>query len=299
MLSALTQDVVKWLIIYLLGVVAFGTGISVLYRNQVMNSGFLYRPYNEFGFSGEECTKFDLASHEWSQMLSMMIEITFDGTSYWDCHFYSSTPFAGVMIHSGFLLFVTMILVNTLIAMMAETFSRVQQASFENYAYEFAHILLEWTQEEQAPVPLNLMALPYNATRALSHIFKVAWFIVGAFLNGAAEAGGGHIRSLEQLQRGDSLPQIPPDLLRQLSASVRLEKGKSQDLAVMAEIDSIRETIIRSKRPHFERSIAFYCQAQEEGEDPPNLEEIRETVHDLLRSFIVENEESLEGRLRS
>ena len=48
----------------------------------------------------------------------------------------------------------------------------------------------------------------------------------------------------------------------QLSASVRLEKGKSQDLAVMAEIDSIRETIIRSKRPHFERSIAFYCQAQ-------------------------------------
>jgi hypothetical protein len=52
----------QWLIIYLLGVVAFGTGISVLYRNQVMNSGFLYRPYNEFGFSGEECTKFDLAS---------------------------------------------------------------------------------------------------------------------------------------------------------------------------------------------------------------------------------------------
>jgi len=309
MLGALTQDVAKWLIIYLLGVVAFGTGISVLYRNQIMDSGFLLRPYNEVGFSGEECAHFDLASHEWTRMLSLIIQITFDGASYWNCHYYSRTPLAGLMIHSGFLIFVTMVLVNALIAMMAETFSRVQHESFENYAYGFANILLVWTQEEQAPVPLNLMSLPYNATRVLSHvpfIFKVARLIVGAFLKGAAEVGGGHVRSLEQLQqassaapaKGDSLRQIPFGLLRQVSVPVHLEKGKSQDLALMAEIGSIRENIIRRKKPHFERSIAFYCQAQEEGDDPPNLEEIREAVQDLLRSFIVENE-SLEGRLRT
>jgi hypothetical protein len=42
------------------------------------------------------------------------------------CYYTSQLPIAGVVMHGSFMLFVMIVLVNTLIAMMADTYNRVQ-----------------------------------------------------------------------------------------------------------------------------------------------------------------------------
>jgi hypothetical protein len=79
-----------------------------------------------------------------------------------DCFRQSSAPAPGLLLLVIFLAVVVIMLLNTLIAMMAETFARVMQDSFMNYAYAFAHVLVKQRCETGSSVaPLNILSLPY------------------------------------------------------------------------------------------------------------------------------------------
>ena len=55
------------------------------------------------------------------------------------------------------------------------------------------------------------------------------------------------------------------------------------DVELTARLDQIRRHVISNKKQQFERAIARYCRAQEEADDAPTIEDIRETMLDLMR----------------
>ena len=66
------------------------------------------------------------------------------GTSFWDCYYQSHSPLIGTVLHGLFLMCVMLVLVNVLIAMMADTYADVAGKSFMNYVFGFAKVTLEW-----------------------------------------------------------------------------------------------------------------------------------------------------------
>ena len=64
-------------------------------------------------------------------------------------------------------------LLNTLIAMMAESFIAVTNESFSNYAFAFGKTLVHMLLTSGVPVPLNLLSTPYNFVRFLWELGKV------------------------------------------------------------------------------------------------------------------------------
>jgi hypothetical protein len=168
MIGQLMRDVFKWTIIFAVGLLGFSAGLSVLYRNQIMDSGFLYRPPTETAFDAyEECAPLDIRIRSPFKMMITLLEITLDGAGYWHCFLNSSTPIAGTLLYVAFTVFMTVVLLNALIAMMSETYSQNNAASFKNYVYAFASQLLEWDAADRRPVPLNLLALPYAVAMGL------------------------------------------------------------------------------------------------------------------------------------
>ena len=76
----------------------------------------------------------------------------------------------GLLLVAIFLLVVVIMLLNTLIAMMADTFTAVTSAAFANYAYAFAKTLVLMRVSTGVAVPLNLLAIPFDSLRFLYRI---------------------------------------------------------------------------------------------------------------------------------
>ena len=69
-----------------------------------------------------------------------LLEITLDGGGHWNCFRQSSAEATGLILFGAFMIIVVIMLLNTLIAMMAETFTNVSGASFKNYAFSFGKV---------------------------------------------------------------------------------------------------------------------------------------------------------------
>ena len=60
------------------------------------------------------------------------------------------------------MILIVIMLLNTLIAMMAETYNRISLFAFRNYAFSFGKVLVsQRCKPGSAAVPLNLLSLPY------------------------------------------------------------------------------------------------------------------------------------------
>ena len=134
MLATMVTDVIKWLVIYIFGAVAFAAGIFVLYRNRRASLGI---PINRIG---DDCHELDAAFQTFPEVLLFMIENTLAGADYWNCFRQSSSELPGIMVFGSFMVVIVVMLLNTLIAMMAETYDRISASAFRNYAFSFGKV---------------------------------------------------------------------------------------------------------------------------------------------------------------
>ena len=95
-----------------------------------------------------------------------LIEATLHAPGYWGCFRQSSAEAPGLALFIFFNVLVVIMLLNTLIAMMAETYMTVWGSSFKNYSFSFARLLHEARcTPGSTAVPFNLVSIPYQASR--------------------------------------------------------------------------------------------------------------------------------------
>jgi hypothetical protein len=131
MVFRMFRDVLLWLGIYLLLVVAFSAATHILFRNQYMDSGYFYRSQLENPFDFEEnCAHMEEALRSMSTTIMLMLESTFEGSgSSWQCYYYSHTPVTAVLLHGLFTVTSVVVLMNALIA-MSKAVAEVEPAPY-------------------------------------------------------------------------------------------------------------------------------------------------------------------------
>ena len=72
----------------------------------------------------------------------------------------SSRPYALPLMYLYFCL-TTLLGLNLLIAMMAETFTKVSTQSFQNHAFSFGKVVVKQCCTTSSVPPLNLFGIPY------------------------------------------------------------------------------------------------------------------------------------------
>ena len=69
-----------------------------------------------------------------------LFQMTIEGGGYWYCFRQTSSPTPGTFLLAIFLIVVLLMLLNTLIAMMEDTYIKVNEESFPNYASSFGKV---------------------------------------------------------------------------------------------------------------------------------------------------------------
>jgi len=146
-----------------------------------------------------------------------------------------------------FLVIVSICLINMLIAMMTETFSKNSAASFKNSAYAFAKLLLSAMPRNGSLVPFNAFALPWHVYRA-----GFSWMCTRC----QRQRERRHCTRLRQM-RPD------PNVLQRIHA-VQMD--------VLTNLES---------KEHFERTISRYCSIQEE-DDPLSVDDVKELLEEAF-----------------
>ena len=102
-----------------------------------------------------------------------MMENTLTG-DYWYCFRQSSSDVPGMLIFVGFMVIVVIMLLNTLIAMMAETYTINAPLSFQNYAFSFGKVLVSYRcKPGSTAVPLNLLLFPYYLLSLIVVVYSI------------------------------------------------------------------------------------------------------------------------------
>ena len=172
MLNMMIRDVVRWLIIYLFGLVAFSAGMYVLYRNRRAAIG---SPHWRLG-AHDECG--NLGPMLGDSVIQAAIYLglaTLEGSDSWECFYQSSAQMPGMVMLCCFLIVVVIMLLNTLIAMMAETFTNVSTFAFRNYASSFGNMLVAHGSDLNTAVPSNLLSIPYILIMHTMVVASNAW----------------------------------------------------------------------------------------------------------------------------
>ena len=169
MLNMMLRDVLRWLLIYMFGLVAFSAGMYILYRNRRAAIG---SPHWRLGVHDECGNLGPMLGDSVIQAALYLAQATLEGSDSWECFYQSSAQSPGMLMLISFLIAVVIMLLNTLIAMMAETFTKVSGASFKNYASSFGHVLVTNRVKPSTTVPANLLTLPYTVVTSLLALLR-------------------------------------------------------------------------------------------------------------------------------
>mmetsp|Transcript_47423 Transcript_47423/g.106934 ORF Transcript_47423/g.106934 Transcript_47423/m.106934 type:complete len:888 (-) Transcript_47423:215-2878(-) len=219
MLGIMLQDVFWWAVIYAICAFSFSASIYVLYRNQRAYIG------DNFWDDVGGCYGHDNAmGSTLSDTLLFLLQSTLEGSDKWQCFYMSSARWPGLMLYGFFLVIIVLVLINTLIAMMAETYTKVSDHAFENYAFSFSRVLVSQRCNHSVVTPLNLLSLPYQVT---SFLFKM---IAGCRFYRRALKGlsGVHSSSTLLHREGSESSASSPSPLKQLAAMKQLAADKTQ-----------------------------------------------------------------------
>ena len=168
----------------------------------------------------------------------------------------SSSELPGIVIFGAFMILIVIMLLNTLIAMMAETYTRISLTAFRNYAFSFGKVLVsQRCKPGSAAVPLNLLSLPYYSFSVIS----VAMQGAASRLRRVPFSG-----ALARLRHSSRLG-IPAmgAAWNSTHNGHRLKKDR-RDTGVVKIIDDIRLMLLHdsNKKLSFERSVARFCRVQ-------------------------------------
>ena len=260
MIGRMIQDVLRWFLVFFFCALSWAAGFLVLFRNRRAGIG----PH--YGAHYDKCENIELKLGEtFSSSFLFLFQITLDGSgTFWDCVIQSGYQQPGLLLSIIFLVIVVIVLLNTLIAMMAETFANVTREAFSNYAFAFGKTLMQMRGRSDVAVPLNLLAIPFSCGRFLYGAFNVPYRFKSLrkayHLSHAPAARDGRQPSVLMQSAVDALEAAfkrSRDKLRKVDESGR-------DPEVTKRIDDIRLLILkeRAKKLHFERSVARFCRVQ-------------------------------------
>ena len=214
--------------------------------------------------------------------LHFLVEITLDGGGYWACFRQSSADLPGLMIFGIFMIIVILMLLNTLIAMMADTFSAVTHDSFPNYAAAFAKVLVFQRCKTAPPVPLNLLSLPFLVGEGVWKLCRVTV--------GRRQRRPSIRRKSTLLPHGIS--SVGSDIANRVANDLTkwaTPVADSRDAAVVSRIDTIRMMLLQDpqKKLHFERAIARFCRVQEDdAAEPVSADDVREILRENMEEVV-------------
>jgi len=128
---------------------------------------FFYMLYREpFGSNTTGQGNCDFDPDTWFESfpdsVTFLWEAMLEGSGYFPCFTYSSAGNLATFFMYAFVLTSTIMLVNMLVAMMAESFTRVQENKLEFYLFLRARQCISWRAYAPVPPPLNLLRLPYE-----------------------------------------------------------------------------------------------------------------------------------------
>ena len=181
MLNMMLRDVIRWLLIYMFGLVAFSAGMYILYRNRRAAIG---SPHWRLGVHDECGNLGPMLGDSVVQAALYLSQATLEGSDSWECFYQSSAQTPAMIMLISFLIAVVIMLLNTLIAMMAETFTKVSTFAFRNYASSFGHVLVTNRCKTGTVVPTNLLSIPYKVSVGL---LALAWNVCSALSSKSSE----------------------------------------------------------------------------------------------------------------
>jgi len=126
---------------------------------------FFYMLYSEpFGSSTNPNCDVDPDTwfEDFGSSVTFLWEAMLEGSGYFPCFTASSGGYLATFFMYGFVLTSTIMLVNMLVAMMAESFSQVHGNRLEFYLFLRARQVVSWRAYAPVPPPLNLLRAPYE-----------------------------------------------------------------------------------------------------------------------------------------
>ena len=261
MFGKMLLDCSTWSAIFTIGLLAFSSSMKTLYHNK---RAAIEQPLERLD---SDCQKMDSALDGVPMTALFLLQVTLGADPAFDCFHNTSAKGPGVFLMMTFMGFVVIILLNMLIAMMADTYAQKAEKSFANYALGFAHELAKRRQRYYtgSSPPLNLLEIPYQLFRLLRALFCA---LVCRRNPGNSPKHTAASRKLEAESTSSSQPS---------------------DAEVSKLIDAVRIEIIRSKKDHLQKTVARFCRAQEEADEGPTIDDIKDIVREentMLRNFL-------------
>jgi len=142
---------------------------------------FFYVLYREkYGFHAVEgfpadCFSPDEAFEDFFVATRTLWEATLLGDGYFECFYLSSPGWLPLLFMYAFVLTSTIMLMNMLIAMMAESFGLIYGNKLEYFLFLRAKHVAMWLAYAPVPPPLNVLRLPYEVLYIPYAIFRNAF----------------------------------------------------------------------------------------------------------------------------
>jgi len=148
----MVADTLKFLLLLLWIVVSWSFFYVMLFKE----------PYGHATGAPSSCPNIDDEFTSFGNVFTFLVEATLDGSGHYNCLKSSS----GTFLASGFMyLYVltsTIMLINMLIAMMAESFGKVRANELEYFVFLKARQVIRWRAYAPVPPPFNLLRIPYE-----------------------------------------------------------------------------------------------------------------------------------------
>jgi len=226
-------------------------------------------PYGRASNNPSTCIDVDQEFESFSATVLFLLEATLDGTGYYNCLVASSSTYLASGFMYLYVLTSTIMLINMLIAMMAESFGRVRANELEYFLFLKARQVVAWRTYAPVPPPLNLLRLPYEilwvpysllqmkfphrlpriSTRDppvgdLSFNLPQYWKD-GYSIEGLAREAVKHVQEDEGAQAGEIARIVCDELRGEIKAEIRAE---CEQLAVRMETQmaEFREAVVQS-----------------------------------------------------
>lgn len=157
MVRRMFVDVFKWCIVFIVFLFAFASAQYVLYRNLDSGLGPAWPSLHD------PCEHLDYeVGHDWWSAVRLMLDTVLTGEAYLQCFWQSSDAF-GWGIQLLYVIISIILMLNILIAMMAQTFEMQMADSNNLSALQFAKVVHETSSLPMRTPPINLLQLPLDA----------------------------------------------------------------------------------------------------------------------------------------
>jgi len=154
MVLRMAVDMLMWLLLSAVPIVAFSAAFSIIYKDQY--------DYDTAASHDDNCNfNPDKAFETISASVIILIDTMLSSDGQFNCFRESSSQVVAPGLMYIFILISCIMLINMLIAMMGKTFDNVFEMQGTLFLYLKARTMRSWLEYPAAPPPLNFLSFPY------------------------------------------------------------------------------------------------------------------------------------------